>query len=93
MYGASDRNGAYPVDGRVEARDLIATIFHCLGIAPDADEVLAPPGSRRIYSNTGFEVAAEHVARTRTSSEAAAMVGKEAVKEAMNEALAVEPAE
>jgi uncharacterized protein (DUF1501 family) len=35
VHGASDRNGAYPVDGRVEARDLIATIFHCLGYDPD----------------------------------------------------------
>src|SRR6185369_13997885 len=37
VYGASDRNGAYPADGRVEARDLIATIFHCLGYASDAE--------------------------------------------------------
>jgi hypothetical protein len=37
VYGASDRNGAYPLDGRVEARDLLATIFHCLGHGPDAE--------------------------------------------------------
>jgi hypothetical protein len=35
VHGASDRNGAYPADGRVEARDLIATLFHCLGHDPD----------------------------------------------------------
>jgi uncharacterized protein (DUF1501 family) len=38
VHGASDRNGAYPADGRVEARDLIATIFHCLGY--DADTTM-----------------------------------------------------
>jgi hypothetical protein len=37
VYGASDRNGAYPADGRVEGRDLIATVFHCLGYAPDTE--------------------------------------------------------
>jgi hypothetical protein len=37
VYGSSDRNAAYPVDGRVEAADLIATVFHCLGHAPDTE--------------------------------------------------------
>lgn len=37
VFGASDRNAAYPLDGRVEARDLIATVFHCLGYAPDTE--------------------------------------------------------
>lgn len=37
VYGASDRNAAYPVDGRVEAQDFIATIFHCLGYRPDTE--------------------------------------------------------
>jgi hypothetical protein len=37
VHGASDRNGAYPVDGRVEPRDLLATIFHCLGHHPDTE--------------------------------------------------------
>ncbi len=37
VHGSSDRNGAYPVDGRVEPRDLLATIFHCLGYAPDTE--------------------------------------------------------
>lgn len=37
VHGVSDRNGAYPVDGRVEPRDLIATIFHCLGYHPDTE--------------------------------------------------------
>jgi CubicO group peptidase (beta-lactamase class C family) len=42
---------------------LAHLLSHASGIAPDANEVVAPPGSRRIYSNAGFEVAAEHVAR------------------------------
>jgi uncharacterized protein (DUF1501 family) len=37
VHGSSDRNAAYPSDGRVEARDLLATIFHCLGYRPDAE--------------------------------------------------------
>lgn len=36
---------------------------HASGLAPDDDRVLAPPGHRRIYSNRGIELAAEHVAR------------------------------
>jgi len=31
VYGASDRIGAQPRDGRVRPEDLTATIFHCLG--------------------------------------------------------------
>jgi hypothetical protein len=37
VHGASDRHAAYPADGRVEPRDLIATVLHCLGFAPDAE--------------------------------------------------------
>lgn len=40
-------------------RHLLA---HASGLAPDSDDVLTPPGHRRIYSNRGFEVAADHVA-------------------------------
>lgn len=39
-------------------------LSHCSGLAPDSDEVLVPPGRRRIYSNRGFEVAARHVAES-----------------------------
>jgi hypothetical protein len=35
VHGASDRQGAYPVEGRVEPQDIAATIFHCLGFHPD----------------------------------------------------------
>ncbi len=31
-FGSSDRQGAYPRDGRLEPQDLTATIFHLLGI-------------------------------------------------------------
>ncbi len=34
VYGASDKIGAYPREGRVRPEDLSATIFHCLGHAP-----------------------------------------------------------
>lgn len=37
VHGASDKNAAYPMDGRVEPRDLIATMLHCLGHAPDSE--------------------------------------------------------
>lgn len=40
-------------------RHLLA---HASGLAFDDDQLLAPPGRRRIYSNTGFEVLAAHVA-------------------------------
>jgi CubicO group peptidase (beta-lactamase class C family) len=39
-------------------RHLLA---HTSGLAPDADQVLAPPGRTRIYSNRGFEAVADHV--------------------------------
>ncbi len=37
VHGVSDRQGAYPVDGRVLPSELIATIFHCLGYAHDTE--------------------------------------------------------
>ncbi len=37
VHGASDRIGAQPRDGRVRPEDLTATIFHCLGHAPDSE--------------------------------------------------------
>jgi uncharacterized protein (DUF1501 family) len=35
VYGASDKHAAEPVKEVVEPKDLIATIFHCLGHAPE----------------------------------------------------------
>jgi hypothetical protein len=37
VYGSSDKQGAYPKDGRVLPQDLHATIYHCLGIPRDAE--------------------------------------------------------
>jgi CubicO group peptidase (beta-lactamase class C family) len=41
-------------------RHLLA---HASGLGPDHDRPLAPPGTRRIYSNRGIELAAEHLSR------------------------------
>jgi CubicO group peptidase (beta-lactamase class C family) len=41
---------------------LAHLLAHASGLAPDGDDLLAAPGTRRIYSNRGFEVAAAHVA-------------------------------
>ena len=41
-------------------RHLLA---HASGLSTDSHEALAPPGTRRIYSNTGFELVADHVSR------------------------------
>ena len=40
-------------------RHLLA---HASGLAMDNQDVVARPGSRRVYSNTGFEVLGEHLA-------------------------------
>lgn len=37
VYGASDKSGAHPKDGRVAPQDLTATALHCLGVEPDAE--------------------------------------------------------
>jgi hypothetical protein len=37
VYGASDRLGAQPNDGLVRPEDIIATIFHCLGLNPETE--------------------------------------------------------
>jgi hypothetical protein len=37
VYGKSDRQGGFPLEGRVEPQDLIATIHHCLGFAPSTE--------------------------------------------------------
>ncbi len=41
---------------------LAHLLAHASGLAPDSDTLLAAPGSRRIYSNRGIELAAAHVA-------------------------------
>lgn len=37
VHGKSDEHAAYPVAGRVEPRDLLATMFHLLGHSPDTE--------------------------------------------------------
>ena len=37
VHGKSDAHAAFPVAGRVEPRDLISTMFHCLGHSPDTE--------------------------------------------------------
>jgi hypothetical protein len=37
VYGASDKVGGQPREGRVQPQDLTATIFHCLGYRPDTE--------------------------------------------------------
>ena len=37
IHGASDEIGAYPKQGVVKPEDLTATIFHCLGFAPETE--------------------------------------------------------
>jgi CubicO group peptidase (beta-lactamase class C family) len=46
-----------------EGSTVCHLLAHASGLAPDGDaQPLGEPGRRRIYSNTGFEVLAEHVA-------------------------------
>ena len=37
VYGASDKNAAYLKDNPVSPEDLLATIYHALGIDPEAE--------------------------------------------------------
>lgn len=48
-----------PVVGEATAADLLA---HCAGIAPDSNDRIAAPRTRRIYSTSGYDLLAGHVA-------------------------------
>jgi hypothetical protein len=37
VHGRSDRRAAYPIEGAVTPQDLVTTVYHCLGIAADAE--------------------------------------------------------
>jgi arylsulfatase A-like enzyme len=37
VFGASDKIGAYPKDNPVSPEDLLATIYHAMGLAPEAE--------------------------------------------------------
>lgn len=34
LYGASDKDGQYPIDGKTSPEDLAATVYHAMGIDP-----------------------------------------------------------
>jgi hypothetical protein len=37
VYGASDKHGAFPADNPVSPGAFAATLYHCLGVAPDTE--------------------------------------------------------
>lgn len=37
VHGSSDRHAAFPVEGRVEPHDVLATIYHSLGLRPETE--------------------------------------------------------
>jgi len=37
VYGASDKHGAFPADNPVSPGAFAATLYHCMGIAPDTE--------------------------------------------------------
>ena len=37
VYGATDKNAAYVKDNPVSPEDLLATIYHALGVPPDGE--------------------------------------------------------
>ncbi len=37
VHGTSDKDAAFPIEGRVTPADLLATIYHCLGYSPDTE--------------------------------------------------------
>ena len=54
VYGASDRIGAYPSRNPVRPKDIITTIYHCLGI--DAEKELQDRLARPFALVPGGEV-------------------------------------
>lgn len=56
VYGQSDRQGGYPLDGRVEPQDLAATVYHCLGFPPET--ILRDPFSRPMAISPGKPIQA-----------------------------------
>jgi hypothetical protein len=56
--------GCCNLDDQIDDRgaSLRMALAHATGYAPDSDQVMAEPGTRRIYSNYGYLAAASHVA-------------------------------
>ncbi|MEE3367565.1 MAG: DUF1501 domain-containing protein [Planctomycetota bacterium] len=51
VHGSSDRHAAFPVDGVVRPRDIISTMFHCLGYG--SETVVHDPLDRPIPISRG----------------------------------------
>jgi hypothetical protein len=56
VYGASDREGAYPADSPVAPADLTATLLHLLGVPEDLE--LTGLGGRPLRACTGSPISA-----------------------------------
>jgi hypothetical protein len=56
VYGASDRLGGQPKDGMVRPEDITATIFHCLGYAPETE--MHEPQGRTLAISKGEPIRA-----------------------------------
>lgn len=50
VYGASDRQGAYPIENRVSAGDFTATLFHLAGLDHQA-KFVDPVGREHLFTN------------------------------------------
>ena len=72
VVGASDRNGAYPTDRRIQPEELAATLFHLLGINPHTHIEVA---GRPFKISTG-EVVAEVLGSGPVTSERAVAGGR-----------------
>ena len=57
--GSLELDAVLPPERGTSLRHLLS---HASGMAPDERRVIAPPGTRRIYSNAGFEVIGEMLA-------------------------------
>lgn len=57
--------GVYELDDPAgpEGSTMRHLLSHASGLAFDEPRVMAAPGTRRLYSNTGFEVLADHIAK------------------------------
>src|SRR5262249_16434181 len=56
VYGSSDRGAAYPSTNPVSPADLVATIYHCLGIDPRTH--IADQQGRPLVVGTGTPIRA-----------------------------------
>jgi hypothetical protein len=69
VYGASDKSGAYPRDGKMEPQDLTATIVHLLGIGHHA--TFPDATGRPMHVTTGKPISAVLGTRPATTARVA----------------------